>query len=125
MRRQQRGMSLVIAIFLIVIVALLSAFAVSVGNANSDSTNQQLLADRARAAAEAGLEWGAYTAIVQGACDGTPPYPVVNLQGALAGFRVEVQCAGNAGVFDITAFAQRGNFGQADYAAHRLVSRFN
>jgi MSHA biogenesis protein MshP len=126
MTRQQRGMSMVVAIFLIVIVALLAAFAVSVGNATSDSTNQQLLASRARAAARAGLEWGAYSASVQGVCVGFPPFPVVPLnQSALAGFRVEVRCVGNAGVFDITAFAQRGNFGQAEYASHRLVSRFN
>jgi MSHA biogenesis protein MshP len=126
MRCRQRGMSLVVAIFLIVIVALLSAFAVSVGTANNESINQQLSADRARAAAKAGLEWGAYRAVVQGLCASVPPFPVLNLnQSALNGFRVEVRCAGNGGVFDITAFAQRGNFGAAGYASHRLVSRFD
>jgi MSHA biogenesis protein MshP len=125
-RRPQRGMSLVVAIFLIVIIALLSAFAVSVGNATTQSTNQRLYADRAQAAAEAGLEWGAYNALALGACDGTPPYPVLNLaQGSLSGYRVEVQCVAHGGVFDITAFAQRGNFGQADYASRQLQRRFN
>ena len=66
MKRAQRGMSLVVAIFLIVAIALLSAAAVSVGRANSESTNEMLLADRARAAAEAGLEWAAYRVLVQG-----------------------------------------------------------
>ena len=126
MKRRQRGMSIVAAIFLVVIVALLAAFAVAVGTANSDATNRQLLADRANAAAQAGLEWGAYRAQVQGICVGTPPFPVINLgQGALAGFRVEVRCEGNAGVFDITAFAQHGNFGASNYASRRRVGRFN
>lgn len=125
-RRAQRGMSLVVAIFLIVIVALLSAFAVSVGNATTQATNQRLYADRALAAARAGLEWGAFRAQVQGACVGTAPFPVLNLtQGALRGYRVEVQCIANGAVFDINAFAQRGSFGQADYASRRLSGRFN
>ncbi len=126
MRHRQRGVSLVVAIFLIVIVASLSAFAVSVGTANYEVISQQLLADRARAAANAGLEWGAYRAVVQSTCVSVPPYPVVNLtQAALRGFRVEVRCAGAGGVFDITAIAQHGNFGQANYASRTLVRRFN
>jgi MSHA biogenesis protein MshP len=126
MRRRQRGVSLVVAIFLIAVVASLAAFAVSVGTANHEVISQQLLADRAHAAAKAGLEWGAYRAVVQGACVNVPPYPVMNLtQSALRGFRVEVRCVGNGGVFDITAVAQHGNFGQADYASRTLVSRFN
>jgi MSHA biogenesis protein MshP len=126
MKRCQRGMSLVAAIFLIVIIALLSAFAVSVGTATTDSANQQLYGDRARAAAEAGLEWAAYRAMVQGACLANYP-PLVLNQGALRGFRVTLSCqrATSVNVYDITAFAQRGNFGAVDYASHRVVRRFN
>jgi len=121
-------MSLVVAIFLIVAIALLSAFAVSVGSASSVSTNQQLSADRAQAAARAGLEWGAYRARVQGIC---PAFPATSLlplnQGVLNGFRVTVTCQRDAAgtVFDITAFAQRGNYGTDNYASHTLVQRFN
>jgi MSHA biogenesis protein MshP len=123
--RRQRGMSLLVAIFLIVVIALLSAFAVSVGNASSASTNQQLSADRARAAARAGLEWGAYRARVLGLCTAAAP-PLLLNQGALNGFRVTVNCQrdGAGTVFDITAFAQRGNYGSINYASHSLTQRF-
>lgn len=129
--RRQRGMSLVVAIFLIVVIALLSAFAVSMGAASSESRNLQLSADRARAAARAGLEWGAYRAMVQLAPCAAPPLPpasavLVLNQGALNGFRVTVTCQRNTArtVYDITAFAQRGNFGTNNYASHTLTGRY-
>lgn len=122
--KRQRGMSLVVAIFLIVAIALLSAFAVSVASATSDSTTLQLSQDRAKAAARAGLEFGAYRALVVGACP--PLTPLLLNQGALNGFRVTVICQSGSGtVFDITAFAQRGNYGSVNYASHTLVARFN
>lgn len=128
MRRRQRGMSLVVAIFLIVIIALLAAAAVSVGHATSESSNELLLADRARAAAHAGLEWEAYRVMVQGRpcqAGGNPQLPLN--QGALRGFRVTVSCqrATNVNVFDITAVAQQGNFGDANYAYRSVTRRFN
>lgn len=125
--KRQRGMSLVVAIFLIVVIALLSALAVSMGAASSQSTNLQLSANRARAAAKAGLEWGAYRARVLNSCPLPPATALVPLnQGALAGFRVTVTCQRDTGntVFDITAFAQRGNFGSNNYASHTLTGRY-
>ena len=125
--RRQRGMSLVVAIFLVVVVALLSAFAVTVGTASSESTNLQLSADRARAAARAGLEWGAYRARVVGNCPIFPATAVIPLtQGALRGFSVTIFCqrAGAGTVFDVTAFAQRGSYGSVNYASHRLTARY-
>ena len=127
MRRHQKGMSLVVAIFLIVVIALLSAAAVSVGRATSESTNQLLLADRAKAAAEAGLEWAAYRVLVQAVPCATVNGQLLplNLSG-LRGFRVTVTCqrAVNQPVFDITAFAQQGNFGQSTYASRSVTKRF-
>lgn len=128
MKARQRGMSLVAAIFVIVVVALLAAFAVTAGTAKAGATNQALLADRAAAAAHAGAEWGAYRARVAGSCVATPPFNIT--QGALRGFRVTVTCAStthaapaNWYVRDITAFAQYGNFGAADYASHTAHAR--
>mgnify|MGYP005831631653 CR=1 FL=1 len=124
--RRQRGMSLVVAVFLIVVIALLAAFAVSIGSASNASTDQPLSADRARAAAKAGREWGAYRATVQGVCPAVAPPPLILNQGALNGFRVTVTCDRDvsATVFDISAFAQRGNYGSANYASHTLSQRF-
>ena len=49
--RLQRGASLVVAIFVVVIIAALAAFAVASSRATRDANNLQLLADRALAAA--------------------------------------------------------------------------
>ena len=133
MRRhaRQRGMSLVVAIFLVVVIASLSAFAVSVGNAQANSTNLQLQADRALAAARAGAEWGVYRARVQGLCPN--PSAVVLPQGALRDFRVTVTCRRtgphNEGalppyfVYDIDSYAQWSIFGAANYSFRRVNAR--
>jgi MSHA biogenesis protein MshP len=128
LRRRQRGMSLVMAVFLIAVVASLAAFAVTAGASQGQSTNLQLTADRATAAARAGLEWGAYRALVQTSCPGPANPTVVPLnEAALRGFRVTVTCRSlhpDGPLFEITAFAQNGNFGGVSYASRRLVSRF-
>jgi MSHA biogenesis protein MshP len=130
MKRRQRGMSLVAAIFVIVVVALLASYAVTAGTSKLGATNQALMADRAAAAAHAGAEWGAYRARVAGSCVAPPGVTFNIAQGALRGFRVTVTCTStlhappaNWYVRDITAFAQYGNFGAADYAAHSAQAR--
>jgi MSHA biogenesis protein MshP len=128
--RAQRGMSLVVAIFLVVIIASLAAFAVRMGTATRNTTNLQLLADRALAAAKAGTEWGAYRAMTQGLCTAGSNLPMNS--GAIRGFRVTVDCLsmtvhnpGNYRVADIRATAQWGNYGSPDYAYRQVVSRFS
>ncbi|MFO1502222.1 MAG: hypothetical protein U1F39_00225 [Steroidobacteraceae bacterium] len=128
--RAQRGMSLVVALFVVVVLALLAAFAVNIGTSQRESSNLRLAAARATQAAQAGIEWGATRALVNNSCAANA---VLNLtQGALNGMRVTVDCAAtshaegpvNYRVFDITAFAQYGRFGAAGYASKTLSARF-
>jgi len=125
---RQRGMSLVVAIFLITVIASLAAFAVTVGTATRESENLQLQADRAMAAARAGAEWAAFRALRQTSCPGIGSPTMFNLnEGALRGFRVTVTCdprgpAPNT-VYDIDSFAQWSNFGAPNYASRRLTKR--
>ena len=130
-RSRQRGVSLVAAIFLIVVVASLAAFAVTAGASQGDSANLQLESDRALAAARAGSEWAAYRALRQNGCAANS---VLSLsQAGLRGFRVTVTCtwtdhiegATNYRVYDVTSFAQWGTFGSVNYASRRVVSRFS
>ena len=130
-RRNQRGMSLIIAIFLVVVVSLLAVFAVTTGTAARSATDLTLLSGRALAAARAGAEWGAFRAINQNVCQN--PYPVLNLaQGALRGFRVTVRCtartAHNDGVpfvvADITSTAQWSTYGRPDYVYRQVTVRY-
>ncbi|HEX6639323.1 MAG TPA: hypothetical protein VF033_16835 [Steroidobacteraceae bacterium] len=131
MRHRQRGVSLVVAIFLVVVIASLAAFAVTTGTATRNTTNLQLLSNRALAAARAGAEWGAYRALTLGSC--TMGNNVTINAGAIRGFRITVDClaltqhadAGNYRIADIRATAQWGSFGRPDYAYRQVVSRYS
>jgi MSHA biogenesis protein MshP len=137
--KRQRGSTLVVAIFLIVIIASLAAFAVTAGASTRARTNLQLQADRALAAARAGSEWAAYRALNQNIPNCNAASPAVNTttvvlnQGSLSGFRVLVtstctrhtEGATTYSVWDVDAFAQWSNFGAADYASRRVLSRFS
>jgi MSHA biogenesis protein MshP len=66
--RQQRGFSLVTAIFLITILMLLSAYMIGFRVFQDSSISLDTLATRAYAAARAGVDWGAYQALRPGPC---------------------------------------------------------
>ena len=126
----QRGMSLVVALFVVVVLGLLAAFAANIGTSQRETANLRLASDRALLAARAGTEWAGTRALVNNACAANT---VMNLnQGALNGFRVTVSCSAtshsegavNYRVYDVTSFAQYGSFGSAGYASRTLTARF-
>jgi MSHA biogenesis protein MshP len=125
-------MSLVVALFLIVVVASLSAFAVATTRATRDTTNLQLLGDRALFAARAGAEWGGYRALRQSSCPAGNAWTALPAlsQGALRGFVVRVQCTrsqpqGTYFIVDITAEARWNTFGSSDYVFRTVTQRFS
>ena len=59
-RNPQNGFTLAAAIFLIVVLAALGAFAVTVSGLNQGSSALDLQGSKAYQAARAGIEWGAY-----------------------------------------------------------------
>ena len=61
---RQRGAALVIAIFLIVVLALLGAVAVRMTETQTHSVSLQVLSARAFHAARAGVEWAAHRAVI-------------------------------------------------------------
>lgn len=98
--KRLRGFTMVSAIFILVVLAALGAFMVSI------STNQQTgsLLDvqgvRAYQAARAGLEWGLYRQLQAASCVGATSFsPTAS---TLSGFTVTVAC---------TATADPGGFG--------------
>ncbi len=131
---RQAGFSLVAAIFLIVVLAALGAFAVQVAMTQYQSSTSELLQARAQAAAEAGIEYGANLALQR-------PVPsciannTLNLtRGALKGFVVKVACTSTTHqiysgatpqpytVYALAATASEGTYGGQDYVA-RTVTR--
>ena len=126
----QRGMTLVVAIFLVAVVASLAAFAVTAGGATRNTKDLQLLSSRALAAARAGAEWGAYRALTQNPPVCAAGQPLNLTQGALRGFSVTVDCVrsrpeGSYWVVDITSTARWSRFGTPDYAYRRVVARYD
>jgi len=84
------GFALIPALFLIVVLGALALVAIRVGTGQQQAVIMSLQQARALAAAQAGIEWGAYQA-VNGSC---VPSTTLNLtEAALAGFTVTVTCA--------------------------------
>jgi MSHA biogenesis protein MshP len=101
----QKGFSLVAAIFLLVVLALLGALIASVTGMQQASGQLDVLGVRAYHSARTGLEWGAHqvldpgntlnpvtcSPIVMPSCPASPTH-LSTLGGSLSGFTVSVTC---------------------------------
>jgi MSHA biogenesis protein MshP len=127
--RHARGFSLVAALFLIVVVAALGEFAVRIGASQQQTVNLALLTARALAAANSGMEYGAYRALNASSCASA----TLNLtEGGLNGFSVSVTCSatahaesgGTVNVYRIDATATAGTYGLPDYVSRHVYATF-
>jgi MSHA biogenesis protein MshP len=128
--RSARGFTLVAALFLIVVVAALGAFAVRISAGQQQTVNLALLTARALAAANSGIEYGAYQAF-NGGCGGAT---FLLTEGGLNGFTVSVSCsvtthtegsaAPNVNVYRVDATAIAGVYGQPDYVSRHVYATF-
>jgi len=134
--RHQAGFALVSAIFLIVVLAALGAFMVTIGGVQHATTSQAVLAARAYFGAKAGIEWGIHQAIAPTPSMCTSIYPTMTTTllapiTGLDGIRVTVSCActftsaANCNsalnsVYYLASVAEYGTYGSADYAQRRL-----
>jgi len=108
--RSQRGFALATAIFILVVLAALAAFLLSLSNLQQGQSALDVQGTRAYQAARAGVEWGVYRTLRDNSCAATTS---LALPGGLSGFTVTVQCsdtpyseAGAAGtIYRITATA--------------------
>ena len=132
MKRRQRGMSIVVALFVVVVVASLAAFAVTVGGAGQQADLTDMQASRALAAARVGLEWGAYR--IRGAGGSCSNQTLALNEGALRGFQVSVTCVRSVALhvegpamyysYDVVSTASYGTFGTTDFAFRKLSARY-
>ncbi|HEX7812637.1 MAG TPA: agglutinin biogenesis protein MshP [Burkholderiales bacterium] len=86
--RRQRGISVITAIFLIVVLAALGAFLVTVSGLQQTSSALDIQGSKAYQASRAGIEWGAFQALRNGSCAGGTFVP----GGTLTDFTVTVTC---------------------------------
>jgi MSHA biogenesis protein MshP len=97
---RQRGFSLISAIFLLVVIAALGTFAVTVSTTQQQSTALDVMGSRAYQASRAGIEWGAFQvlrntagAFATACLAGTPSQALTGLPNTLANFTVAVTCS--------------------------------
>jgi MSHA biogenesis protein MshP len=121
-----RGFSIVTAVFLIVVLALLGVFIVSVVGLQQQSQALDVQGVRAYHAARAGMEWAAYRVLDPnnnlpgvGGTPNLPPCPapstdLTGLAGSLSPFTVTVQCDAT-----INAPTTEGN---RNIGAYRIIS---
>lgn len=120
---KENGFTLVAALFLILVLALLALIIATVGGVQRQSVNLALLQTRGYYAAQSGIEWGTWQALYgSGAnpCNGSP--------GAVNGFTVTVTCTStvhresgeNVTVYALAATATYGAYGQADFVSRSI-----
>ncbi len=132
-RYPQSGFVLPSAIFLLVILAALAAYMVSLSRTAQISSTLDIQGTRAYQAARAGIEWAAWQVLRPAAptpCFASPAG--VTLGADLSGFTVSVTCASsdfNDGantirVYQITSTAAYGNAGEVDYVERQIQASF-
>ncbi len=93
MNKAIRGFSLISAIFLLVVIAALGTFAVTLSTTQQQSAALDVQGARAYQAARAGIEWGAYQVLQNGPGCPVSAMPLPAMPNTLAGFSVTVTCS--------------------------------
>jgi len=127
-RQHERGASLIAAIFLLVVLASLGAFAVRLGLMQQQTTSTGLLATQALHAAKSGVAWAAQRALASGWC-ATASLGLA--EAGTAGFTLDVSCTQTSHVeggatlevYRIDVLAEFGTYGQADYVSRRIEAK--
>ena len=86
--RHTRGFALILALFLIVSLAAIGTYLLTLSNVQVETAVMDEQGARAYQAARTGIEWGAYQVLRNSSC----PTTGFALVGNLSGFRVNVAC---------------------------------
>lgn len=119
------GFAIVTATFLLVVLALLGAFMVTLSGVHQAAPAQAVTATRVYYGTKAGLDWGIQQAIAVGGVAGCAASTSLTLTGSgLNGVTAVVTCASTAHtggtVYLIVSTATYGTFGDLYYARRRL-----
>jgi MSHA biogenesis protein MshP len=123
---RQTGFAAVAAIFLVVVLAAMGAFMVSISNSQQISSVQDVQGTRAYWAAKGGLEWGITTANALLACPTSPTALTLD------GLNVSVTCTTSSfseggktvTIFNLSALASSGTLGTVTYVERSVSAGF-
>ena len=119
---RQSGFTLVTALFLLIVVSLLSVYLINFRNVQQSTVVFGQQGARAMQAAHTGIEWGIYESVVNGNCVLIPI--VFTASGtALSAYNISVSCSSSAHTegavlittYRLTSTAQTGTYGTLDY----------
>ena len=124
--RFQKGFSLVATIFLITVLAALSAFLVTLTSTEQAAATYSLQGTRAYAAAQSGIEWAARQALVAGSCAASTT--ITPAAGAPNNFTITVTCvatavtegARNYNIYNLKSTATGGSAASADLTSRQI-----
>lgn len=123
--RRQRGLGLVAATFILVVLSSLALVAVRIGVQQQATAGMQLEQARAYHAARSALEWLSYRVLLVGDCS---PASFTLTEQRQAGFAVTASCNQtlhrirnqDVNYYALEVTVQRGNFGSPDFSARTL-----
>lgn len=124
---RQRGISLVPALFLLIVLAVLGTAAVRLTAVQQQTVVLAMQSARAFSAARSAAEWAAYQALNNSSCTSAT---LTFTENGLAGFSANTSCTSTSHVegpttvtvYVIEAFAFAGAYGTPDYVSRRIRS---
>jgi MSHA biogenesis protein MshP len=120
----QKGITLIGAIFVLIIVALLGQYLINITGVQRQTSILALQSARAYQAANAGIEWGIFRVVNNTSCVGS-----TELTPTIGKFTTTVLCETNGTynedgtevtIYQITAESEYGSYGQIDYVSREL-----
>lgn len=130
---RQRGISIFLALFVLVVLAALGAYMLTIGGVQQLTGTLSAQGSRAVFAAQSGMEWAIYDAVHNNGASlscGSPPHPAFVLSGgAASGFQVQVVDCTRAtvdeggtsyNVYRITVRASKGSPNALGYASRTI-----
>ncbi len=123
---KQRGMTLVGAIFILVIIGLLGQFLVNISSTQRQTSLLAIQSARAYQAANAGIEWGIAQIVLNDTCSAST---LLTLPGST--FDVTVICDHQGSyteditvthIYQLTSKSEYNLFGSADYVSRTITA---
>ena len=125
--RQQGGFALVAAVFLLVVIGALGAFAVRLNMSQQSGADLDLAVASAEAAVQSGIQYAAARLAGAANCSGVPSSTSLSLP---QNFTVRVTCANatvaiapTVTVFLVTVSATRGSYGSPEFISRQRSVR--
>lgn len=128
--KMQKGFSLVSAVFLLVVLAVLGTYAVTISTVQRQTSTYSVLGTRALFAADSGVQWAIRSVLSAGNC-GAFPASFTLSGGASGGFQVDTECSLSTytetpqtyNVYSLRVTAHLGNVGDTDYISRTIRAR--